>query len=121
MKISYVLQLKDFSIMLAIGLILGVLYGILNLFSVVKKNFIFQIIADIIFSITGLIVFIVFINIINMGEFRLFLLIGYALGFILERITLGKLFAKGFKKMYNWLIMILKKFAKSNLGRIIFK
>ncbi|MGN0961179.1 MAG: spore cortex biosynthesis protein YabQ [Christensenellales bacterium] len=121
MKISYILQLKDFSIMLGIGAILGIFYGILNLFSIVKKNIVFQIIVDIIFSATALIIFILFINIINMGEIRLFLLAGYIIGFILERISLGKLFAKGFKKVYNCLVNILGKFAKSKFGRIIFK
>lgn len=121
MKISYVLQLKDFSIMLGIGLILGVFYGILNMLLSIKKNIILQIIIDIIFSITALSTLILSINIINMGEFRFFLFAGYLIGFILERITIGKLFAKGFKKVYNCLVNILNKFAKSKLGRIILK
>lgn len=121
MKISYVLQLKDFSIMLGIGFILGICYTILNTITLIKQNIIIQFILDIIFSIIAVSAYIILINIINMGEFRLFLLIGYLIGFALERITFGKLFAKCFKRMYNWLLNKITKFAKSKLGRIIFK
>lgn len=51
----------------------------------------------------------------------MFLLLGYVLGYYLERLTLGKLFAKGYKKVYNGSINILKKFANSKLGRMILK
>ena len=121
MKISYILQLKDFSIMLGIGFCLGIIYGILNIFSTIKHNFPIQIIIDLIFSVISFSTFLIMVNIINMGEFRLFLLEGYVIGFIFERITLGKLFAKGFKKVYNLIVKSLKKFSESRLGRIILK
>jgi len=56
-----------------------------------------------------------------MGQFRMFLLIGYLLGFYLERITLGKLFAKGYKKLYNFIVKVLKKFAQSKIGKVLLK
>lgn len=121
MKISYILQLKDFSIMLGIGFLIGIIYGVLNTFKVIKSLYILQIIADILFSITVFFTFIWTINQINLGEFRLFLLIGFLLGIALERITLGKLFAKTFKYMYTMLIKFFKKFNNSTIGRIIFK
>lgn len=107
--------------MLVIGLILGIIYGIINAPTRIKPNIIFQILIDIIFCTISTITLIIFINLINMGQFRLFLLAGYLIGFFLERITIGKIFAKGFKKVYTCLVNILKKFAKSKLGRIIFK
>lgn len=121
MKISYVLQLKDFSIMLGIGFLIGIFYGILNIFTIVKKNIILQIISDLIFTITSSIIFILSINIINMGQFRLFLIIGYILGAVLERVTLGKLFAICYKKVYTSLTNIKNKFVNSKLGRMILK
>lgn len=121
MKISYILQLKDFSILLIFGVILGVFYGLINIPNSIKKIQIVQIINDLIFSISFSFIFIVLINYINMGEFRLFLLLGYIFGFAIERITLGKLFAKGYKIVYTSTVKQLKKFANSNIGKVILK
>ena len=121
MKISYVLQLKDFFIVFLIGFLIGIFYGIINIPSKIKFRYVLQIILDIIFCLIFTITFLITINFINMGEFRLFLLIAYYLGFISERITLGKLFAKGFKLIYNKTISLWKTFSKSKFGRIIFK
>lgn len=121
MKISYVLQLKDFLLMLLIGLLLGIFYGLLNVPTRIKPNIIFQIFIDLIFCAVAFALFLILINTINLGEFRLFLFVGYMLGFYLERISIGKLFAKGFKKVYTCLVNILKKFANSKFGRILFK
>ena len=121
MKISYILQLKDLSIMLGFGFILGVIYGILNISNFIKKRLISQIISDIIFSIVAIIAFIILINKINLGQIRLFLCIGYILGFTIERITIGKLFAKGYKNVYNYIVKLVKKFNSSKIGRFIFK
>lgn len=121
MKISYVLQLKDFMIMILIGLIIGAVYGILNIATNIKKNIILQIISDFVFCTITTFTFIVAINYINMGEIRLFLCVGYVIGITLERITIGKLFAKGFKWVYNGLKILGKKFKESRLGRMILK
>jgi hypothetical protein len=96
-------------------------YNIINIINKHKKNIIIQIIIDIIFSILTTIVFIYFSNKLNQGEIRSFLTLGYCLGFLLEKISLGKLFAKGYKKLYNLVNKISKKFKKSKLGRIILK
>jgi len=120
-KISYILQLKDFLILLIIGFFVGILYGILNIFTQIKNRNILQIIIDIFFILIAFLIFILAINIINWGEFRLFLLVGYLLGFAIERIILGKIFAKLYKKVYTFIVKILKKFTKSKIGEIIFK
>lgn len=121
MKISYILQLKDFAIMFFVGMILGLIYGLVNTFHQIKPNVIIRIISDLIFSILTFVTFIFTVNIINCGQIRLFLLVGFLLGLLIERITLGKIFAKGFRKLYNIIVKLLKKFAKSKLGRIILK
>ena len=121
MKISYILQLKDFSIMIIFGFLLGIIYGILNIFNSIKPRLFLQILTDIIFSILASILFIILVNKINMGEIRLFLITGYIIGFILERISLGKLFAKLLKNMYTFIIRCIKSFSKSKFGRMIFK
>jgi len=121
MRISYVLQLKDLSIMFAFGILLGVIYGILNICNFIKQHLFTQIFADIFFSLMAIITFLILINKINMGEIRLFLIIGYILGFIIERITLGKIFAKGYKNVYNYIVKAFKKFNNSKIGRFLFK
>lgn len=121
MKISYILQLKDFTIMFGIGLLLGIIYGIINIPTHIKKNLPLQIINDLSFCIITTSVFLIAINIINFGQFRAFLLLGYALGFLIERITIGKLFAKGYKIVYTNIVKLLKKFASSKLGKVLLK
>lgn len=121
MKISYILQLKDFLIMLAIGFIIGIIYGILNIITVIKKNYAVQILSDTIFTIISFATFLISVNIVNWGQIRLFLLVGYLFGYAIERITLGKLFAKGYKKVYTGIVKFGKFFVKSKLGKVIFK
>ena len=121
MKISYILQMKDFFILFIIGFGIGIVYELLNTTQKIKKIFVIQFFSDITFCLIFTVVFLYTINIVNMGEFRLFLLIAYCLGLFIERITLGKLFAKGFKLIYNKTISLWKTFSKSKFGRIIFK
>ena len=121
MKISYILQLQDFFIMFVAGAIIGILYNFINLITLVKKHFIIQTTIDLLFSIIFVTILILMINFINLGEFRAFLTLGYLLGFILERIILGKLFAKGFQIMYTSITKLLKKLSNTKLGKVIFK
>jgi hypothetical protein len=121
MKISYILQIKDLCIVLVFGFIIGILYNISNSHNNIKKILAIQIISDIVFTLIFSGTFLLLINILNQGEIRLFLLCGYLLGFSIEKITLGKLFAKSFKCVYNLIIKGLKSLYKSRLGRIIFK
>ena len=121
MRISYILQLKDFFVMFGFGAILGAFYGIIKIPNKIKRNIFFQIFSDLIFSLTACALLIILVNIINLGEYRAFLIAGYTLGFIVERITLGKLFAKGYLNVYNKLSKNLKKFTNSKLGKVIFK
>ena len=121
MKISYILQLKDFLIMFAIGSLIGILYGIINIPTYIKRNLVLQIFNDLLISIIACITLLISINLINFGQFRVFLLVGYALGILIERITLGKIFAKGYKIVYTNIVKLLKKFANSRLGKVLLK
>jgi len=97
--------------MFLFGVIIAIIYNILNICNYIKIRMFSQIIVDTIVFIIGTITFIILINKINMGEIRIFLLFGYLLGIIIEQITLGKLFAKIIKKVYNKLrnwISVLK-------------
>ena len=121
MKISYILQLKDFSIMFGVGIILGVFYGVINIPNFIKEHVVIRIICDIIFTSIMTFAFVFIVESINFGSIRGYLLIGYILGFIVERISIGKLFAKGYKKVYNFIIKGSKKLYSSKIGQVIFK
>ena len=121
MKISFIFQLKDLGIMFGIGILLGIFYGILNIINNIKEFLIVRIVCDIVFTITATLNFIILVQKINFGSIRAYLLVGYVLGFIIERISIGKLFAKGYKRVYNLCVNGLKKFYTSKLGRIVFK
>ena len=121
MKISYILQMRELCIILFFGFIMGILYEIINLPNSIKKVLIIQIIIDIIACSILTAAFVLIVNVLNQGEMRLFLLIGYLLGFIIERITLRKLFAKFFKYVYTFIVKGLKSLYNSKFGRIIFK
>lgn len=121
MTISTILQLQDFVIMFLLGICLGIAYGLINTLNNIHQNIFLQIFCDIIFVIIAFTLFFLSLNKINLGSLRLYLLIGYLLGFTIERITLGKLFAKGIQNVYNKMKIIIKRFKTSKLGKFIFK
>lgn len=121
MKLSYVLQMRDFTILLIAGFILGIIFSVLSAPSFTRTKLPIKIPMDLIFTLIFAIVFIEVVNQVNMGEFRLFLIIAYLSGIILELRTLGKLFAKGNKWVYNRLINLCKHIKESRLGKVIFK
>ena len=121
MKISFILQLKDLGLMFGIGILLGIFYGILNIINNIKEFLIVRIVCDIVFTITATLTFIILVQKINFGSIRAYLLVGYVLGFIIERISIGKLFAKGYKRVYNLIIKSSKKLCSSKIGQVIFK
>ena len=121
MIISYIFQLKDFCILLLIGFIMGIIYGILYIPYIISNKLIIKNIVDLLYIPIICLTFIISTNYINMGQFRLFLLLAYLIGIVLESLTLGKLFAKGYKSVYNKLVNFHKMFRNSKLGKVIFK
>ena len=85
-----------------VGVGLGITYGVLGFIKIiVKHNYIVTNIINLIYSLgCGMVVLLVTIN-LNFGEFRAFVICGVVLGIIIERKTLGKIFAKIFLLMYN--------------------
>lgn len=121
MKISFILQMKDLSIMLGLGIALGVFYGVINIINHIHENIFTRIFCDIIFMFIATITYIIVVEKINFGSLRMYLLLGYLLGFGLERISLGKIFAKGYKYVYNKLKLMIKSFKETKIGKIVFK
>ena len=121
MIISSYLQFKDFCIFFGAGIAIGIIYDLINIPQKINKNTPLLIITDTIFSLIAFVCFWYLTNIINLGEFRLYMFLGYILGFLIQKITLGKLFAKGVQKVYNLLINNKEKFKNSKLGRFLLK
>ncbi|MBQ7352031.1 MAG: spore cortex biosynthesis protein YabQ [Clostridia bacterium] len=121
MIISNFLQFKDFFLMLGIGILFGIIYDLLSTLPNIFQKLWIRILIDFIFSILYCLGFIILINFINLGEFRWYLIVGYILGTIIEQITLGNLFAKGVKYLYNKLVVCMKKFKSTRIGRFLLK
>jgi len=109
-------------IYLLLGLLAGAVYGILkHIVYILKNHLIAQIIADIIFVVVSAFIFGKVTHYYFYGELRLHLVAIFAFGMIFERKTLGKLFAKLFIMLYNWVSKLISKFKLSRFGKIIFK
>jgi len=67
------------------------------------------------------ILFIYGITVFNSGSLRLFLIIAYLFGVIIERKTAGILFAKLLDSVYNNVAKFWKGRPKTKLGKIVFK
>ena len=92
------------------GLLAGIFRDLtIFIFNLLKKNKVVSIILDFIFSIGFSLLFIICLNVVNFGEFRIYLLLSYIFGFILERKTLGFLVDFIFEKIYNFIVKIIKK------------
>ena len=121
MKLSYIMQMRDFCFMMMIGFITSMFIGIIYGFIKLKSNTIIRVITNIIFTSIITITFLYSINTINLGEIRAYLIFGYTAGIIIEKITFGKIFAKGYKYVYNKLMIIVAKLKNSRIGKVIFK
>ena len=92
------------------GLIIGIIKNGINLIiNTFKNNKIITFIFDLIFMLIFGLLFIFCINLINFGEFRVYLLLGYICGFVIEIKTLGFLVDFVFKKIYTFIIFLYKK------------
>lgn len=92
------------------GLLTGIIKNAINLIiKTFKNNKVITFILDLVFMLIFSIMFIFCINIVNFGEFRIYLLLGYICGFVLELKTLGFLVDFVLKKIYTFIKFIYKK------------
>ena len=109
-------------IYLMLGLLTGTIYGTLkHIVYVFKNNLIIQLISDILFCLSTAYIFMIATHHYFYGEIRLHLVAFFTLGFYIERKTLGKLFAKLFLLLYNWVSKLINKIKTTRFGKIIFK
>lgn len=101
MLFQTLLQGKLFLIFLFFGILVGFVFEIVYLFQNIIKNKIITFFLDLIFGIIISYLFIFIVNMFNYGEFRIYLLLSYFLGFIIERKTVGDLLIKMLKFFCN--------------------
>ena len=116
-----ILQIKLFAIFFATGVGIGALFGICKLFTTFVNSKILRFVTDLISTIAGGLTFAILVNKLNTGIIRVYLIVAFMLGIIVERNSLGKIFAKLYKKLYNVLEKLTTNFRQSKLGKIIFK
>lgn len=104
-----------------LGLAGGAVFGLLKFFSKLLPHYVFRVIFDIIGCLISGVLFIYGITVFNSGALRLFLIVAYLLGVLIERKTVGILFAKVFDSVYNNVAKFLKREPKTKLGKILFK
>lgn len=101
------------------GLICGILFEILQFF-LGKKNKVFILIKDVLFSLLSTILFIICLKLVNYGEFRLYILLAFIVGFILERTTIGFLVEKLIQFICKFIRFVYNKLMKSKILRRCF-
>ena len=96
-----------FCVFVYVGLMVGIVCEIASFcVKLSKNNGVIRSFFDILIAIFGCFVMIFCINSVGNGYFRLFFLLGFALGLVLERVSLGFLVAKGCLFVYNISIKI---------------
>lgn len=111
-----------FLICLLIGVGLGATYGVLNFIKLLfKNNIIVSNILNLVYGLgCGIVALVTTIN-LNFGQFRWFVVLGFVLGVVIERKTLGKLFAKIFLWLYNKLSKCLSALKNTKVVKKILK
>lgn len=106
-------QFSVFLVFIWFGFIAAFIYGLLK-----PQKFAAKVIFDFaFFSLCG-ILFVCFVHKYNMGQVRLFLFIGVALGLLLEIILLSKTLESFRKLLYNYLAIFLTKVKRNYLNNL---
>ena len=122
MLFETLLQGKIFLCTLYFGLVCGISLTAKNVVDkMFKQNKIIVIATDIVFFAIATILFLICINLFNFGEFRLYELIGFALGVWLEQISLNKIVEKIFNMIYNVFVKLIKKLKQIKLFAKVLK
>lgn len=114
--------LRVFFICVLVGIILGTIYGLINIVKAVfRNNFITNNIIDFLYSILFCLVCLYTLIQFNFGQVRLYLIVAFIFGFYLERKTLGKVFAKLEHWLYNKLGKVKISLSKTKIYKKITK
>lgn len=116
------LQSKIFLCALYFGILCGIFLTAKNGADKLFKNKkAIVIVTDILFFVVAAILFLTCINLFNFGEFRLFELLGFALGIVLEQISVNKIVEKAFKMLYTLFAKMFAKLKNTKIFKRVFK
>ncbi|MBR4745654.1 MAG: hypothetical protein IK070_02985 [Clostridia bacterium] len=115
-------QLKLFGMFLCAGLLVGLCSELGNFIRYLTHDKYFvRFVCDLVATAGAGVVFLYLSAIYSFGLIRLYLLLSFTIGLMLERLTAGKLFALCFKKIYNASVKWWNVIRKSKLFSPIFK
>lgn len=104
------LQGQIFLCVLYFGLITGIIFEAKKLIEkALSENKVVCFVLDLVFMCVASIIFIIAKNVANFGEFRLYLIVSFVLGIVLEHITIGFLVEKFFLLVYNWVRKLTRR------------
>lgn len=116
------LQQKILLCTIYFGIVSGLVFDVQFFLSKIFGNKkILNVIFEILFCVISAFLFFVCIQKFNFGVFRLFELVGFCLGFLIERFSVHKLLEKNFELIYNFFGKVFAKLKKSRLFAKIFK
>lgn len=114
-------QGKVFLIMLYYGIISGLILEIKILTCKIFNSKLLNILLDFVIGIIFGFLFIKSVNMFNYGEFRIYLLIAYCIGIIIEHKTLGNLVEKLLVNIYTLFAKLINKLKSKKVFSKIFK
>ena len=114
-------EAKCFFVLLLAGVVCGAIWGLKNGLTSIIKNAIWRNVLDFLTTVCCALVFFGMCVYCNLGEIRFYLAFSFVVGFSLERLTLGNLFAKSATFIYNKLNKITKKVANSRFVKLQIK
>ncbi len=115
------IQSNLFLVFLVIGFVVAILWELILFINNPIKNIIIKQIIEVPFAIVFVFLFFAMLINFNYGEFRMFLLVAYIFGFVIERKTLGKLFAKLNYWLYNKFIKVKNYLKQTKIGKRVLK
>jgi len=110
-------QFNVFLAFIWLGVSIALTYNIFHF----RKQF-HKVCFDFVFCILGGFLFIYFMHLYNLGQFRLFLCVGLVVGILIEKIFFSKTLESFRKLLYNYLIKITTKVKNNyikNLSKIV--
>lgn len=91
------------------GILGGVLYELKAIIAKPFKTKAINIVLDVVFCFLLSLIFLFTVHFTNYGEIRLFILLSFFLGFMLQRISIARVLAKVFYFLYNVFARLIKK------------
>lgn len=121
MTVTNIFQMESALILATLGIVSGIIYDILHPNIAIFKHKAYTIVCDIVCTILSSIALLIGINLVTLGRYRLYLIVAFVLGYYIERKTMGKLFAKIYRFVYNLLSKVVNFVCKTNIYKTITK